>query len=132
MKKYVFLFSSHFNNFFCYSRSYSSHIKFVRPIFFRTVTQPKPSAFQNIPSIFRNKYGNSFYSIAKLRKPIPLQSKRPKFCRFQGLKAVGPQFFLEILKAQCLSFHWVSKLIQISFQALEQNNVNADACKASD
>ena len=43
-----------------------------------------------------------------------------------------------ILKAVCLTFDWVPKLIQVSFQALEQKlvqrcetKVDADACKAS-
>ena len=47
-------------------------------------------------------------------------------------------FFLEILKAVCLLFDWVPKLIQICFQAIEQKlvqrcqtKVDADACKAS-
>ena len=31
--------------------------------------------------------------------------------------------FLEILKAVCLTFDWVPKLIQISFQAMEQKLV---------
>ena len=46
--------------------------------------------------------------------------------------------FLEILKAVCLSFDWVPKLIQRSFQNREQKfvqrcetKVGADACKAS-
>ena len=46
--------------------------------------------------------------------------------------------FLEILKAVCLSFDWVPKLIPISFQTMEQKlvqhcetKVDADACKAS-
>ena len=47
-------------------------------------------------------------------------------------------FFLEILKPVCFTFDWVPKLIQISFQAMEQKlvqrcetTVDADACKAS-
>ena len=47
-------------------------------------------------------------------------------------------FFLEILKAVCLTFDWVPKFIQIGFQAMEQKlgqicetKVDADACKAS-
>ena len=50
----------------------------------------------------------------------------------------NPHFFLEILKAVCLIFDWVLKLIQISFQAMEQKlvqrcetKVDVDACKAS-
>ena len=46
--------------------------------------------------------------------------------------------FLEILKAVCLTFDWVPKLVQISFQAMEQklvqcceSKVDADAFKAS-
>ena len=49
-----------------------------------------------------------------------------------------PQFVFEIWKAVCLSFDWVPKLIQISFQTMEQKfvqscdtKVDADACKAS-
>ena len=48
------------------------------------------------------------------------------------------QFFLESLKAVCLTFDWVPKLIQISCQAMEQKlvqrcetKVDADAYKAS-
>ena len=47
-------------------------------------------------------------------------------------------FFLEILKAVCLSFDCVPKLIQKSFQTREQQfvqrcetKVGADACKGS-
>ena len=68
--------------------------------------------------------------MAKLWKPISLQSKRPKFCHFYGLKAVWqknhyckPHFFREIMKAVCLTFDWVPKLIQISFQVMEQKLV---------
>ena len=46
-------------------------------------------------------------------------------------------FFLEILKAVCLSVNWVPKLIQKSFQTMEQKLVQrcetkvvADACNA--
>ena len=46
--------------------------------------------------------------------------------------------FLEILKTVRLIFDWVPKLIQISFQAMEQKlvqrcetKVDVDACKAS-
>ena len=49
-----------------------------------------------------------------------------------------PHFFLEIRKAVCLSSYWVPKLIQISFQTMEQKlvqrcetKVDAEACKAS-
>jgi hypothetical protein len=49
-----------------------------------------------------------------------------------------PQFFWGILKAVCLSFDWVTKLIQKSFQTWEQQfvqrsetKVGADDCKAS-
>ena len=83
--------------------------------------------------------------MVKLRKAISLQSKRPKFCHFQGLKAIGRKnyhcralFYFKILKAVCLTFDWVPKLIQISFQAMEQKlfqrcetKADADACKAS-
>ena len=72
--------------------------------------------------------------------------KGPHFVIFKELKAVWrknyhckPQVFcLEIWKAVCLSFDWVPKLIQISFQTIEQKlvqrcdtKVDADACKAS-
>ena len=47
-------------------------------------------------------------------------------------------FFLEILKAVCLSVDWVQKLIQKSVPTIEQKlvqrcetKVDADACKAS-
>ena len=47
-------------------------------------------------------------------------------------------FFLEILKAVCLSVDWVPKLIQKSFPTIEQKLVQryetkvvADACNAS-
>ena len=50
----------------------------------------------------------------------------------------NPNFFLEILKAVGLTFDWVPKLFQISFQAMEQKlvqrcetMVDADACMAS-
>jgi hypothetical protein len=52
-----------------------------------TFTQPKPPAFQNIPLTFRNQTKNSFYIMAKSRKPFSLQLKRPTFCNFAGLKA---------------------------------------------
>ena len=82
--------------------------------------------------------------MAKLRKPISLQSKGPNFviCKDQKLSdgklSLQTPFFLEILKALCLTFDWVTKLIHISFQAMEQKlvqrcetKVDADACKAS-
>ena len=60
--------------------------------------------------------------MAKSRKPFSLQLKRQQFCNFSGPKAVWrknyiykPIFFLEILKAVCLSLDWVPKLIQIFF-----------------
>ena len=47
-------------------------------------------------------------------------------------------FFLEILKAVCLSVNWVPKLIQKNCQTMEQKfvqrceiKVDADVCKAS-
>ena len=47
-------------------------------------------------------------------------------------------FFLEILKSVCVSVDWVPKLIQKSFQTMEQKLVQrcetkvvADACNAS-
>ena len=36
--------------------------------------------------MFRNETGNSFYNMAKSRKPFSLQLKRPTFCNFGGLK----------------------------------------------
>ena len=54
-----------------------------------------------------------------------------------GKTIIANTFFLEILKAICLTFNWVPKLIQISFQVIEQKlvqrcetKVDADACKA--
>ena len=53
-------------------------------------------------------------------------------------KIKTPIFFLEILKAVCLSFDLAPKLIQINFQIMEQQlvqrcetEVDGDACKAS-
>ena len=83
--------------------------------------------------------------MANLTKSFSFQLKRPKICNFFGLKAVlrknydyKPQFFLEILKAVCLSVDWVPKLIQIFFPTMEQKLVQrcgteivADACSAS-
>ena len=80
--------------------------------------------------------------MAKLRKPISLQSKRPKFF----LKAVWREkklslqtpISLEILKSVCLTFDWVPKLFQIGVQDMEQKlvqrcetKVDADACKGT-
>ena len=53
-------------------------------------------------------------------------------------KVTNHKVFLEILKEVCLSVNWVSKLIQKSFQTMEQKLVEccetkvvADACNAS-
>ena len=47
-----------------------------------------PPAFQNILSKFRNETGNSFYIMAKSRKPFSLKLKRPTYCNWGGgLKA---------------------------------------------
>ena len=139
--KSMFFWFFHFNNFFVTPGQIPAIFNLQDQIFFRTLTQPKPPAFQNISSIFGNQYGKSFYSMAKLRKPIWLQSKRPKFRYFLGQKAVWRKiqfFFIDILKAVCLTFDGVPKLIQISFQAMEQKlvqrcetKVDVDACKAS-
>ena len=89
--------------------------------------------------------GNSFYIRPKSRKPFSLELKRPRFCHFLGLKAVWrknydykSQFFLEILKAVCLSVDWVPKLIQKFFPTMKQKLVQrcetdivADTCNAS-
>ena len=82
--------------------------------------------------------------MAKLRKHFSLQLKRPKFCNFWGLKLsegktkIQTIFFLEILKAVCLSVDWVPKLIQNFFPTMEQELVQrceteivVDACIAS-
>ena len=69
--------------------------------------------------------------MAKSRKPFSLQLKRPSFCKFWGLKAFWRKnydykqqfFFLEILKAVCLSVDWVPKLTKNFFSTLEQNLV---------
>ena len=37
---------------------------------------------QNLSSKFRNQTGNSFYFMAKSRKPFSLHWKRPTFCNF--------------------------------------------------
>ena len=61
-----------------------------------------------------------------------------KLCQTEKLRLKPLFFFLEILKAVCLSFDWVPKLIQINFQTMEQKlvqrcetEVDGDACKAS-
>ena len=107
MKKYGFWFF-HFNNFFVTPGQIPAIFNLQDPIFFRALTQPKPPAFQNISSIFGNQYGKSFYSMAKLRKPIWLQSKRPKFWYFFGLKAVWRKipFFLFRYSESCMSHFW--------------------------
>ena len=83
--------------------------------------------------------------MAKLRNLFHFSQKGPNFVILKDKKLPGgktilanPNFFLEILKAVCLTFDWVPKLIQISFQAMKQNlvqhcetKVDADACKAS-
>ena len=70
-----------------------THISLISLIFFLlfltsttclllTVTDQQYLVFRcnkNISSKFENQTGNSFYIMAKLRKPISLQSKRPKF-----------------------------------------------------
>ena len=63
---------------------------------------------------------------------------RTKCCLTEKPSLQTPFFFLEILKSVCLTFDWVPKLIQISFQAMEQKLVqrcetkdDADSCKAS-
>ena len=71
--------------------------------------------------------------------------KKAKILSFLGTKhyrtekiKLKPLFFLEILKAVCLSFDLAPKLIQINFQIVEQKliqrcetEVDGDACKAS-
>ena len=118
---------------------------FNRP-FLSFLTQPKPQSFQNISSKFGNLTRNSFYNMAKLWKPIPLQSKRPSYCHSQGLKLSDgkhldykPFFFLQIPSDVCFSFDWVPRLIQKSFQSREHKlvqrceiRVGVDACKASE
>ena len=51
---------------------------------------------------------------------------------------INPNLFLEILKAVCLCFGWVTKLIKINFQTMEKKLVqrcetegDKDACMAS-
>ena len=56
----------------------------------------------------------------------------------KGKTKITNQFFLEILRAVCLSVDWVPNLIQKSFPTMEQKLVQrseteivADACNAS-
>ena len=63
--------------------------------------------------------GNSFYIMAKLRKPIHFSQKGQNVVIFRDLKLSDGKtkitnliFLKEILKAVCLSFDWVPKLIQ--------------------
>ena len=72
-----------------------------------------------------------------VKKAQILSFLRTKRCLTEKLSLLKP-FFLEILKAVCFTFDWVPKLIQISFQAMEQKlvqrcktKVNLDTCKAS-
>ena len=78
----MFFAFSHFNNFFVTHGHKPAIFIFVRPDFIRTITKPKPPAFQNISSKFGKQTRNLFYIMAKFRKPISLYSKRPKCCHF--------------------------------------------------
>ena len=80
--------------------------------FYQNCHTAKAPAFQNISSIFGNQFGNSYYSMAKVRKPISLQSKRPKFV----LKAVWrknyhckPHFFSD--SEICMSHFWLGTIV---------------------
>ena len=74
-----------------------------------------------------------------VKKAKILSFLRTKSCLTEEKKSsANPIFLKEILKAVCSTVNWVSKLFQISFQAMEQNlvqrcetKVDADACKAS-
>ena len=83
--------------------------------------------------------------MTKSRKPFFTSVKKAKILSFLGTKSCLNKklwlqttiFFLEILKAVCLSVNWLPKLIQKNFQTMEQKNfqrcetkVDADACKA--
>ena len=75
-----------------------------------------------------------FTSVKKANKNNFLGTKS---CPKEKLR-IQTTFFLEILRAVCLSVDWVPKLVQKSFQTMEQKSVQrcetkvvADACNAS-
>ena len=82
--------------------------------------------------------------MAKFRMPFSLRLKRQHFfilgtkSRWKEKQRKQTKFFLEILKAVCFSLDLLPKLIQKSFQTMEQKLVErcetkvvADACNAS-
>ena len=85
--------------------------------------------------LYYGKIEETFFTSVKKVKIFVIL--RTKSCLKEN-QNYQPQFFWEILKAACFSADWVPKLIQKSFQTVEQNLVQrcetkvvADACNAS-
>ena len=71
-----------------------------------------------------------------VKKTQILSFLRIKSCLTEKSIIGNPNFILEVLIAVCLTFDWVLKLIQISFQEEKlvqrcETKADADACKAS-
>ena len=143
-EKVCFFAFSHFNNFFGTHGHIPAILNFWDRMLSALSHSQSPQHFKTYLQSLETKPETHFF-MPKSRKPFSLQLKRPKFCHFLGLKAVWrknygykTQFFLEILKAVCLSVNWAPKLIQIFFPTMEQKLVQrceteivADACNAS-
>ena len=143
--KSMFFAFPHFKNFF----GTHGHIPAIFNFWDRMISalshSQSPQHFKTYLQSLETKPETHFILCQSQGNLFSLQLKRPKFCHFLGLKAVWrknydykPQFFLEILKAVCLSVDWVPKLIQNFFPTMEQKLVQrceteiiADACNAS-
>ena len=143
MKKYVFCFF-HFNNFFVTPGHIQAIFNFQDPILPElSHSQSRQHSRTYLQNLETNTETN-FIVWQSQGNLIHFSKKCPNFVVFKDLKLSDGQtiianpIFLEILKAVCLSFDWVPKLIQISFQTMEQKlaqrcetKVDGDACKAS-
>ena len=144
MKKYFYLVFSTSINILLLPATFQPHLICETQFYQNCHTAKAPSISEHIFNIWKPirklvlQYGKVQETyITSVKKAQILSSSRTKSCLTEKLSLQTP-FFLEILKAVCLTFDLVPKLIQISFQAMEQKlvqrcetKVNADACKSS-